>query len=234
LFEMESTNKGLLAPRMTAVQRTAISSPATGLIVYQTDGTTGFYYNAGTPGAPSWVQLLPANGSGASLTNLNASNLSSGTVATARLGSGTASSSTFLRGDGSWATPSGSSGLSSSGISTFTTTPAGIGSPTTYTITTTGGFVLADYQNSNNSSDSYLQFILPAPAAGSLISIGFTNINMTWWGSHGMYISLKTPSGSIKTQYEGSFSANTYSTPFSIGPLKVNYVSDGTNWYEVF
>tara|TARA_B100000886_G_scaffold246884_1_gene173723 strand:- start:5488 stop:7065 length:1578 start_codon:yes stop_codon:yes gene_type:complete len=41
-------------------------------------------------------------GSGAGITNLNASNLSSGSVPTARLGSGTASSSTYLRGDGSW------------------------------------------------------------------------------------------------------------------------------------
>ena len=44
------------------------------------------------------------SGSGASLTNLNASNIASGTVPTARLGSGTASSSTFLRGDSTFPT----------------------------------------------------------------------------------------------------------------------------------
>ena len=43
------------------------------------------------------------SGSGASLTNLNASNIASGTVPTARLGSGTANSSTFLRGDSTFA-----------------------------------------------------------------------------------------------------------------------------------
>jgi len=47
------------------------------------------------------------SGSGASLTNLNADNLASGTVPTARLGSGTANNTVFLRGDQIWAAPAG-------------------------------------------------------------------------------------------------------------------------------
>ena len=57
--------------------------------------------NAGVITATSY------NGSGASLTNLNASNISSGTVPSARLGSGTASSSTFLAGDSTFKTVTG-------------------------------------------------------------------------------------------------------------------------------
>ena len=38
LVEVSSTTQGLLPPRMTSTQRGAITSPATGLVVYQTDG----------------------------------------------------------------------------------------------------------------------------------------------------------------------------------------------------
>jgi len=48
--------------------------------------------------------MLATDGSGASLTALNASELGSGTVPTARLGSGTASSSTILYGDQTYKT----------------------------------------------------------------------------------------------------------------------------------
>lgn len=46
LFQMDSTTKGFLPPRMTQAQRAAIASPAQGLIVYQTDGTIGLYIYA--------------------------------------------------------------------------------------------------------------------------------------------------------------------------------------------
>jgi hypothetical protein len=61
MLHVKSSDKGLLIPSMTAAQRTAIVSPATGLLVYQTDGVTGFYYNNGTPVAPDWVTLITAN-----------------------------------------------------------------------------------------------------------------------------------------------------------------------------
>ena len=52
-LDITSTTKGLLIPRMTETQRDAISSPATGLMIYQTDGTVGFYYYNGS----SWVEV---------------------------------------------------------------------------------------------------------------------------------------------------------------------------------
>lgn len=53
--------------------------------------------------ASALTGALPALNA-ASLTDLNASNLASGTVPTARLGSGSASSGNYLRGDSTWAT----------------------------------------------------------------------------------------------------------------------------------
>ena len=43
-----SNNKGILIPRLTQVQRNAIISPATGLLIFQTDGTVGLYYYSGS------------------------------------------------------------------------------------------------------------------------------------------------------------------------------------------
>ncbi len=58
-LDVQSTTQGLLIPRMTKTQRESInmvsgvSKPATGLMVYQTDNTPGFYFYNGT----AWTTL---------------------------------------------------------------------------------------------------------------------------------------------------------------------------------
>jgi len=60
MLDVQSTAKGMLVPRMTQVQRDAITTPATSLMIYQTDNTPGYYYNAGTAGTPNWVAAMGA------------------------------------------------------------------------------------------------------------------------------------------------------------------------------
>ena len=48
MLDITSTTKGLLIPRMTTTNRTAITSPATGLTVYDTDLNLFYYYNGST------------------------------------------------------------------------------------------------------------------------------------------------------------------------------------------
>lgn len=59
-LDIKSTSKGMLVPRMAQAQRNAITTPATGLLIFQTDNTPGFYYYNGS----SWSNIngnaLPA------------------------------------------------------------------------------------------------------------------------------------------------------------------------------
>jgi len=51
VLDVSSTTQGMLVPRMAKAQRDAIATPATGLLIYQTDNTAGFYYYDGS----AWV-----------------------------------------------------------------------------------------------------------------------------------------------------------------------------------
>ncbi len=54
MLDVKSTSKGMLIPRMTNGEIHTILLPATGLMVFQTDGIKGLYYNAGSPITPDW------------------------------------------------------------------------------------------------------------------------------------------------------------------------------------
>jgi hypothetical protein len=68
LLEIKSTSKGILIPRMTKAQRDAIAAPATGLMIYQTNNTPGFYYYSGT----AWT-AISSQGANTALSNLKSS-----------------------------------------------------------------------------------------------------------------------------------------------------------------
>jgi hypothetical protein len=67
ILNVNSTTQGILLPTMTLVQRNSINSPATGLLVFQTDNTPGFYYFNGTV----WVAIAGSSGSASSGSNAN-------------------------------------------------------------------------------------------------------------------------------------------------------------------
>jgi len=113
-------------------------STASNLTVTLPDETGTVVLGGGALGTPS-------SGNGSNLTNLNASNLASGTVAVARLAAtGTPSASTYLRGDSSWATVSG-------GVTSIT---AGNGL-TGGTITSSGTIALDYYTGSTSDNTSF-------------------------------------------------------------------------------
>lgn len=56
MLDVSSTQKGFLLPRMTAVQRNSIASPANALIVYDTDSSALFMYNLALT---KWERITP-------------------------------------------------------------------------------------------------------------------------------------------------------------------------------
>ena len=75
ILELRTTTKGLLTPRMTSTQRDAITSPATGLVIYNTTTNQFNFYNGTT-----WSAL--ASGSGVNSVSGTTNRISIGGTAT--------------------------------------------------------------------------------------------------------------------------------------------------------
>ena len=108
-----------------------------------------FYGTSGNFSGTVTAGNISGNGSG--LTSLNASNISSGTVAAARLGSGSSITTKFLRGDNTWQTVSSGS------------------SPNNATITLSAGTNLSGGGNftTNQSSNETITFNMSTGGAGA-------------------------------------------------------------------
>lgn len=244
ILDVQSTTKGLLAPKMTAAQRAAISSPATGLVVFQTDGTTGFYYNAGSAGSPSWIQLLPANGNGSGLTNLNAGNISSGTVAAANGGTGQTS---YTTGDILYASGAavlsklnaGSSGtvLTSNGAGVAPSWQSVGGGSSFNVLTKSANYTIqasdlsTDLILISNSTANTTDFTLPAASSVSGKRI-FIVSSATYSSTY--YVNVKTTGADkIFGFFSGANGYTDYAASVSYPVYSMQLISNGINWYLV-
>ena len=202
ILELNSTDAGLLIPKMTEAQRDLISSPATGLLIFQTDNTSGFYYYTGS----AWTSFgndIDWTVTGNDMYSANTGNVGIGTtVPSTKLHlEGASSSSTIL-----------DDGFEDNTLPPFTTS----GSQTWQTTNNapevnTGTYAARTRASLLDSQSSTLQYAATLTSNGTL-SFAVTTSTELSWDELTFYID-----GVSQTVWSGTTPYTTVSYPLTAG-----------------
>lgn len=243
ILDVSSTTQGMLVPRMTSSQRGLISSPSTGLLVYQTDAPAGFYFYGGS----GWISLnSAATTAGGDLTGV----YPNPTLATSGVSAGTYGDATHVP-----AITVDAKGRITSATNTAISSGGGSTLPidTTFTVTlttATQSFSVASLTsanpkkifNFNQANNSYwvsnigsFKLTLPPasnyPAGTELYVDGFNSPSFP--SGYNCNISLVCPTGSSFKSYAAINTAAAGVTVLLEGAQYVTLISDGVSAYYI-
>lgn len=117
ILDVKSTTKGMLVPRMTTAQRTAIATPATGLLVFDTDTKTFWFYSG-----LIWTNINTASGGGSFTLPYNGST----SATTSALGVVNTGTGAAIEGSGSTGTGVYGNSFSGAGVNALSTNGFGL------------------------------------------------------------------------------------------------------------
>lgn len=238
IIQADSTTQGMLPPRMTTAQRNAISTPATGLLIYNT--STKFYnwYN-GT----SWIEIVPDSGAVKNYLTVYNGNIGNGNFETGTTSGWSLFNTTLTSG-----IPTGAISAGAASITTFDIITSGqlAGSNSLRTASSAAwsagqGFISDAFNIDSEDQTKIFSFKLnykcfANPSNGNFSGTSLNTFavyiydatNSAWIQPSGVYGIIQNSGAGIVT---GTFQATSNSTQYRIAILAVNASSGAITMY---
>ncbi len=194
LLDVQSTTAGVLIPRMTAAQRTAIVSPPQGLMVYQTTIPEGIYfYNTS-----GWVALSPSGFN---------NDLLPATAGTFNLGSNTNTWENLHLGNGIYHNGSQLIGISSSSLAFGKNSMDALDAANNIAL---GNDALSNITTGNTNIAIGNESLTSTTTGSRNIGIGFESLNLLTTGIDNTAIGNKSLNVATSASFNTSIGANTF------------------------